>query len=143
MPVLLDEDQKMQLPRMVKLRQNFEAGCIVDVEQAVRQELSQQKIYSLIEPGQSVAVAVGSRGINNVRQLVKTTIDFLNQRGAHPFIVPAMGSHGGATAEGQQEVLAGYGITEETMGVAVKSSMNTEVIGCTDSGIPVHIDKNA
>lgn len=143
MPVLLEEDQKMQLPRMVKVRQKFESGCITDVEQAVRQELSQQKIYSSIEPGQTVAVAVGSRGINSIRQIVKTTIDFLKQRGAEPFIVPAMGSHGGATAEGQQEVLTGYGITEATMGVPIHSSMEVEVIGFTAAGIPVHVDKNA
>ena len=143
MPVLLEEDLKMQLPRMVKVRQNFESSHISDVQQAALQELSQKKICSLIEQGQSVAVAVGSRGIQNIDQIVKTTIEFLKQLGAHPFIVPAMGSHGGATPKGQQEVLAGYGITEETMGVPVRSSMDAEVIGFTDAGIPVHIDKNA
>lgn len=142
MPVLLEEDLKMQLPRMIKVRQNFESSHILDVQRAVLQELSQKKICSLIEPGQSVAVAVGSRGIQNIDQIVKTTIEFLKQLGAHPFIVPAMGSHGGATADGQREVLAGYGITEETMGVPIKSAMEVAVIGSTASGIPVHVDKN-
>lgn len=128
---------------MVKVRQNFESSHILDVQRAVLQELSQKKIRSLINPGQSVAVAVGSRGIQNIDQIVKTTVEFLKQLGAHPFIVPAMGSHGGATAEGQREVLAGYGITEAAMGAPIRASMEVEVIGFTDAGIPVHIDKNA
>jgi len=143
MPVLLEEDLKMQLPRMIKVRQKFEDKQILNVEQAIQLQLEQEKIKSLIKPGQSIAVAVGSRGINNLSIIVKTTINYLKELGASPFIVPAMGSHGGATAEGQREVLHGYGVTEETMGVPIKSSMKVILLGRTQSGIPVHVDKNA
>jgi len=143
MPVLLEEDLKMQLPRMIKVRQKFASEHIMNVEQAIRQELEQEKIKSLVTPGQSVAVAVGSRGINNLSKIVKVTINYLKELGAVPFIVPAMGSHGGATAQGQLAVLHGYGVTEQEMGVPIKSSMEVTLLGSTPKGIPVYVDKNA
>lgn len=143
MPVLLEEDLKMQLPRMIKVRQKFASEHIVNVEQAIRKELEQEKIKKLVTPGKSVAVAVGSRGINNLSKIVKETINYLKELGAVPFIVPAMGSHGGATAQGQLEVLQGYGVTEQEMGVPIKSSMEVDLLGFTSKGIPVYIDKNA
>jgi hypothetical protein len=128
---------------MIRIRQKFDGAYLNYIEKIVRQELEQEKIRTLVNPGQSVAVAVGSRGIDNLSRIVKETINFLKEHGAAPFIVPAMGSHGGATAEGQLEILRGYGVTEETMGVPIKSSMDVTLIGHTPKGIPVYMDKNA
>lgn len=143
MPILLEEDLKMQLPRMIKVRQKFKDEHILNIEQAIRQELKQDKIKSLIKPGQSIAVAVGSRGINHLSKIVKETVNYLKELGAFPFIVPAMGSHGGATADGQLEVLHGYGVTEQAMGVPIKSSMEVVLLGVTPNDIPVYVDKYA
>jgi len=143
MPVLTEEALKMELPKMVRIRQKFDESRIEDIESAVRQELQQDKIRALVKPGQSIAVAVGSRGINNLSRIVKETITYLKELGAVPYIVPAMGSHGGATAEGQLEVLHNYGVTEQAMGVPIKASMDVILLGHTPKGIPVNMDKNA
>jgi len=143
MPILTEDAMKMQLPKMVKIQQKFDKTHIQDIEKAVRQELEQDKVRTLIRPGQTVAVAVGSRGINNLSRIVKATVVYLKELGAAPFIVPAMGSHGGATAEGQLEVLHNYGVTEEAMGVPIKSSMEVTLLGHTPKGIPAYMDKNA
>ena len=90
-----------------------------------------------------IAVAVGSRGITSLLEIVTTTIQWLKARGASPFIIPAMGSHGGATAEGQSQVLGEYGITESRVGVPVLSSMDVVQIGTTPSFLPVYLDKHA
>ena len=104
-----------------------------------------KQLGAVIKPGSRIAVAVGSRGIANIAVITKALTDYLKQTGAEPFIIPAMGSHGGATAEGQAEFLQGYGISEKTIGVPVISSMEVEYIG--DAGhpepFPVYIDKNA
>jgi len=143
MPILTDEALRMVLPKMIKIRQKFDETCINDVETTVRRELEQEKVRALIKPGQSVAIGVGSRGIANLSKVVKVTVDYLRERGAVPFIVPAMGSHGGATAEGQAEVLRSYGITEAAMGVPVKSSMAVTLLGYTPNGVPAYMDTNA
>jgi len=143
MPILTEETLAMNLPRMIKARQKFDTTRIENIEKAVRQELEQPKIQNLIAAGQSVAVAVGSRGINHLSAAVKVTVDYLRERGAAPFIVPAMGSHGGATAAGQAEVLQRYGITADTMGVPIRSAMEVDLIGRTPDGVPVYMDKNA
>ena len=143
MPVLTEEALKMQLPKMIKVRQKFAKEHIQNIEEVVCQELGQEKIRALIKPGQKIALAVGSRGINNLSRIVKETVVFLKGLGAEPFIVPAMGSHGGATAEGQLEVLHGFGIDEKSMGVPIKSSMEVVLLGNTPQGIPAYMDKNA
>lgn len=106
-------------------------------------DLRKQKLSTRITPGMSVAITVGSREITNIDQIAKTIVDYVKDCGGKPFIFPAMGSHGGATAQGQLEVLAGYNVTEETMGCPIKSSMETVHIATTASGLPVHIDKFA
>lgn len=143
MPVLTESALKMQLPKMIKIRQKFTAEEVTDVEATVRRELDQAKIRALIKPGLRIALTAGSRGICNMAQIIKTTGNFLQELGAKPFIVPAMGSHGGATAEGQREVLRDYGITEETMGMPIISSMEVDQIGVTPAGVPVYMDSNA
>lgn len=143
MPVLLEEDKRMELPEMYTVRQQFERKKIEDVEASVRCELCREQIRERIKPGMKVAVAVGSRGIRNLSLIVKTLVDTLKDAGALPFIVSAMGSHGGGTEQGQREVLAGYGITGETMGVPVVTSVEVEKIAETGSGIPVYFDAAA
>ena len=143
MPVLTEDVLQMKLPKMVKVRQNFSGTHIDDVGKAIRLELEQDKIRMLIKPGQSIALAVGSRGINNIAGIVKETVQFFKKCGAKPFIIPAMGSHGGGTAQGQSEVLSNFGITEQTMGVPVISSMDVVLLGHVLDDIPVYIDKHA
>ena len=113
----------MEIPRLIKIRQSFNSEHIKDIEAEVKAQIN--SIGISFKPGASVAVAVGSRGIANIHRIVKAAVETLKDKGAKPFIIPAMGSHGGATAEGQASVLESYGITEETLGVPVKSSMQT------------------
>ncbi len=109
--------------RLTRIRQHFPRPRLEDVRGAVRDEL--QRVASRIQPGEDIALAVGSRGIANIATIVRTTVDFVKAQGASPFIIPAMGSHGGGTAAGQAEVLASYGITAETMGCPIRSSLET------------------
>lgn len=133
----------MKLPKMHRVLQHFDETKLENVEKRVREELNKPEIRALVKPGMRVAMGVGSRGIKNMALIAKTTGEELIKMGAHPFIVPAMGSHGGGTAEGQAAILAGYGITEETMGFPVISSLEVDEVGVTSSGVHVVIDRNA
>ena len=115
--------EEVVLPRMVRVRQLYAKDRIEDIPAHLREELS-QKDYAALVKGKNIAVTVGSRGIPNNAVIVRTICDQLKEWGAEPFIVPAMGSHGGGTAEGNLEVLTGYGITEENIGVPVRASMD-------------------
>lgn len=145
MPVLPESAKKIKLPEMIEVKQLFPDDYISPdmLPDSVKNEINQVRITSRIKAGQSVAVLVGSRGITNIDIIVKQTIDSLKELGAKPFIVPAMGSHGGGVAEAQRKIIEGYDITEEKMGVPIKASMETVVIGYTPSGVQVHMDKNA
>jgi hypothetical protein len=121
-------------PRLVRVRQNFPADEVAGLSAVVRRGVAELAV----RPGSRVAVAVGSRGVSPLRQVVSAILAGLRDAGATPFVVPAMGSHGGGTAEGQRAVLAGYGIVED-----VVSSMETVVLGRTDAGVPVHLDASA
>ena len=135
----------VQIPRMFRARQSFPRPVILpeEIPEVVFQELSQEKFASKVKPGMEIAITAGSRGIANVDIITRAVVDFVKSRGAVPFIVPAMGSHGGATAEGQLEILSGYKITPETMGCEIRSSMETVYLGESESGRPVYMDKNA
>ncbi|WP_417394936.1 lactate racemase domain-containing protein [Gimesia chilikensis] len=133
----------MNLPQAYRIRQHFPATRLKDVGAAVTAALSKLNLGEVIKRGDSVAVPVGSRGIANIALIIKSTVDYLKSLGAEPFIVPAMGSHGGGTAEGQAQVIASYGVTEAAMGVEIRSSMETVIVDQTPHGIPVHFDKNA
>ena len=128
---------------MFRIRQKFDAPRLDDIPLAVRTEIEKLDPAQRIKPGHTVAISVGSRGIANLDRIVKSVVEAMQGLGAAPYIVPAMGSHGGGTAEGQAEVLARYGITEETMGAPVRSSMEVIQIDTTDFGMPVYFDKNA
>lgn len=131
----------MNIPKLIKIRQSFKNEYIADIEGAVKAQIDSLGLQ--LKPGASIAVAVGSRGIANIRLIVKATVDALKERGAHPFIVPAMGSHGSATAEGQKEVLTSYGVTAEYTGVPVISSMQVVELPQGDLKIKVFMDKHA
>src|SRR5256885_16638973 len=122
-------------PRMLVVRQKFPRTPQLDSPAVVRSEF--KKDQSLIKPGAQIAVAVGSRGVSNLQAIVGAVIDSLKAAGAQPFIVPAMGSHGGATPEGQTEILAEYGVTEAAMKTPIRASLQTRQIGTTDAGVPV------
>lgn len=143
MPILPESSKEIILPKLVPVRQLFPNDYIEDIPAVIHNEFQQDNIRSSIIPGKSVAVLVGSRGISNLQAIVKATIDELLALGLKPFIVPAMGSHGGGIAEEQRKIIEGYGVTEEYMGVPIKASMQTIIIGETAGGCPVHIDKFA
>lgn len=130
-------------PRVQKIRQRLWAKVLPDVEGHVVRQVSASGLARRLKPGARVAITGGSRGIANIDRIIAATAKAIRQLGGEPFIVPAMGSHGGATAEGQIEVLASYGVTEERMGCAIRSSMEVVQIGVTESGMPVHLDRHA
>jgi hypothetical protein len=120
---LMKKEKTMINPELFTIRQKFSGTAIRDIEAAVSAEM--QRSLPRLKPGMKIALAVGSRGIADLDRIVRTAVSCLRGAGARPFIVPAMGSHGGATAEGQARVLAGYGITEERAGAPVAPSMET------------------
>lgn len=135
--------EPIPLPPMARIRQKFDDTRIDDIPGHVRRELEKPGTLNRLKPGQRVAVAVGSRGIQNLAKIVKTTLERIKEAGAAPFIVPCMGSHGGATAEGQVEILKQLGITEATMRTPIAASMDVAVVGTLDNGLPVYVDRHA
>ena len=133
----------MLLPKMHRIRQKVDPPVVVDIAMAVSAEIRKLNLAGRVKPSARVAVTGGSRGVANIATILKATCESLKALGAKPFIVPAMGSHGGATAEGQLKVLARYGVTPESMGVPILSSMETVEIGRMSWGFPVLVDKNA
>ncbi len=134
------------LPAFVRVRQNVAPEGyppIEDIEGAVAKAMADLGIDDRFAGGKRIAITAGSRGISNMDRTLRSIAAYVREKGGAPFIVPAMGSHGGATAEGQRELLAHYGITEETMGCPILSSMETEYLGTTDDGVGVYCDKNA
>ncbi len=134
----------MSYPKMIKIKQNFKAPpAITDIGQEVHDQLSKPDLMSAIKPGDSVVLTAGSRGIANMHLILKAAVKELKAIGASPFIIPAMGSHGTATAKGQAEVLEHYKITEEVTGAPIVSSMETVQIGRSRDDVPVYMDRNA
>jgi hypothetical protein len=133
----------VSLPKIALIKQNFKGPVVSDIRTAVAQQLSEVHIQERIKPGMRVAITAGSRGIANIALIIRAAVAELKKLGAAPFIVPTMGSHGGATAEGQVEVLHSLGVTEEFCGAPILSSMEVVQIGETPAGMPVYIDKNA
>ena len=133
------------IPRMFRAGQKFPDKHIEreEISQAIFEAIAKAQVAERVKPGMQIAITAGSRGIRNVDEITRCVVEFVKSRGATPFIVPAMGSHGGATAEGQRELLAGYGITEEAMGCEIRSSMETVYLGQSELDKPVYMDKNA
>ena len=132
-----------KLPNLVLLRQRFDPEAIADVSEALTRELRGSGVLETVKPGMKIAVTGGSRGIASYADLLRTLVVELKRVGARPFVFPAMGSHGGATAEGQLEVLESLGITEAAVGCPVTSSMETLRVADTDDGNPVYADRTA
>jgi hypothetical protein len=128
---------------MLRLRQKFDCPRVDDISGEVERELASLKLAEKVKPGQTVAITVGSRGIANIALITKAIVDHFRAFKAVPFIVPAMGSHGGGTASGQRAIVEDYGVTEDYVGCEIRSSMETVIVDRTPQGIPVHFDKHA
>ncbi len=133
----------MDFPRLYLVRQNFPDRRVADIPATVHQELGAAGIGANLKPGSRVAIGVGSRGIVNISTIVRSVVEYWKSKGMQPFIFPAMGSHGAATAEGQADVLAHYGVHEATVGCPVISSLNVVSLGKTADGIEAFMDRNA
>ncbi|WZO98899.1 lactate racemase domain-containing protein [Isosphaeraceae bacterium EP7] len=133
----------MSFPPLARVRQSAPQPAVADLPGTVRTLILESRLKGRVPAGGSIAVGVGSRGITAIQPIAKATVDTLKGMGYRPFIVAAMGSHGGATPEGQRELLAGYGITPEAMGVDVRTDMETVVLGTNPVGLPIFFDKNA
>ncbi len=132
----------MNLPQICRIRQQFDSTRVSDIREAVLAELRSLS-WDPIRPGSRVAITAGSRGIANIADILKAIVDFFKSFDARPFIFPAMGSHGGATAEGQTAVLAQLGVTESYLQAPILSSMDVRQIGTTNDNVPVFIDGHA
>jgi hypothetical protein len=128
---------------MVTVHQNFPKHILPDIPGSVSQELRDSGFASQVAPGAAIAIGIGSRGIRNINVIARAAVDYWKGQGTRPFIFPAMGSHGAATAEGQAEVLANYGITEAAMGCPVRSSLDVVALTRTPDGIQTYMDRNA
>ncbi len=143
--IVSDLAAEIMLPKMVEVRQRFDSSHIKrqEIDLVVRKEMSRPQFAQQIQPGMTVAITCGSRGVANIDTITKAMVDVVKQRGANPFVFPAMGSHGGATARGQLEILTGYGVTEEKLGCPIRATMDTKIVGNTSDGMPVYVDKFA
>jgi hypothetical protein len=137
------EQPAVEIPFFAPLRQTAPQPVVENVAAEVRRQWTASRFAGRVRRGDRVAVAAGSRGIANLSTIVRATLDFLRDLGAKPFVVAAMGSHGGATAAGQRELLGEYGVSEQALGVPVKTDMETSQIGVNSWGEPVYWDKNA
>src|ERR1700684_2450647 len=133
----------MEFPRLLTVRQNFPDRRIPDVAAEVQRPLRNSAFAPRLKPAARVPIGVGSGGITNIATIARTTAEFWKSQGMHPFIFPAMESHGAATAEGQADVLAHYGIIEATMGCPVRSSLEVISLGRTPEGIEAFLDRHA
>ncbi|TKH05676.1 DUF2088 domain-containing protein [Peribacillus simplex] len=143
MDIISELLREIQLPKMVKVRQKFRTPHIADVAGEVKKAIKEANVLSRINEDDRVAIAVGSRGVADLPTLVRETVAAVKEAGGNPFIVPAMGSHGGATAEGQIDVLLQLGISEESVGASIQSSMEVIKLDELPNGLPVYIDKLA
>jgi len=133
----------MSYPHFFRVRQHFEAPRVEDVPGEVERQLAALRLSQRIKSGQTVAITAGSRGIANIKEIIRGVAQHMLRLGAQPFIVPAMGSHGGGTPEGQTQILHDYGITESYCGCPIKASMETVIVCQTAEGFPVHFDRHA
>lgn len=135
--------KNIPIPKMVAVRQKFDREKIEDIPAAVLKEMDRDDVKAKIRPGMNIAITAGSRGIDNLALVIREVVSFLKAQGAEPFVIPAMGSHGGSTAEGQKAIVTEYGVTEEYVGCPVKATMETVEIGKLDDGRPILINRLA
>ncbi len=130
-------NQSNHFPKMLEIEQSYPPSQKLDFPRLIAEQFAHTGLREKIKPGMKIALGVGSRGITNLKEIVKATLGVLIEAGARPFIVPAMGSHGGATPAGQIEMLASYGVTAESMGVPIEASMEVRKIGTAFDGLDV------
>ncbi len=133
----------MEFPEMALIERSFNSQKVEDIPAAVIRKMATLNLNEKVKKGDTVAITAGSRGITNIDLIIKAIVDFLIGLGARPFIFPAMGSHGGATDQGQVNVLKSFGITEATMGCPIRSNMAVVYLGDARDGYPIYVDKNA
>ena len=133
----------LPLPRVMKVRHNFQVPEVDDVPAAVKRELDRVGLAGRFAPGAKVAITCGSRGISSLPQVAAAIVAEVRRLGGEPFIVPSMGSHGGATAEGQKTILREIGVTEEAVGAPIRATMDVVELGKLARGMPVYMDKYA
>ncbi|MBV8228762.1 MAG: DUF2088 domain-containing protein [Planctomycetaceae bacterium] len=133
----------MSFPPIARVRQSVPQPRVDDVPGTIRRLILESRLRERIKPGGRIALGIGSRGITVLPVATRAAVEALQQMGYRPYIVAAMGSHGGATPEGQRALLADYGITPEAMGVEVRTDMDTVVLGTSPVGLPIYFDKNA
>ncbi|MFZ4659747.1 MAG: DUF2088 domain-containing protein [Caldilineaceae bacterium] len=142
---LLEQIKQLDFPAdlpnsLLSVKQTFHAPDVGDVGAAAKRALKEGGLLARMKPGATVAVGVGSRGIANLPQIVKATIEGLREAGLNPFVLPAMGSHGGATAEGQKTMLAELGVTEKSVNAEIRATMEVKEIGRIPDGPPLFQD---
>jgi nickel-dependent lactate racemase len=128
---------------MIEARQKFEKSFLHNFKKEIRKELEKKCLCDKIKKGQRIAITAGSRGIANIPEILATIVEEVSKEGGEPFLVPSMGSHGGATPEGQIQVLESLGITEDVVGAPILSSMEVDLVGVLSNGVRVFIDRNA
>ena len=133
----------LHFPPIFRVRQKFARPRVADVAQEVHAQLARLELHRRVQPGESVAITAGSRGIANIAAILRAAAEHFRSLGAEPLLVPAMGSHGGGTAEGQIQLLESCGITEASVGCPIRSSMETTIVGHAAEGFPLHIDRTA
>src|SRR5579864_5444301 len=133
----------MIFPPLARVRQSVPQPRVADLAATVRRLIIESRLRERVPAGGTIAVGVGSRGIASIPLIARSTVDTLKQLGYHPFLVAAMGSHGGATSDGQRELLAGYGISRNSMDVEVRTDMETVIVDKSPFGLPIYFDKNA
>lgn len=143
MNVTIEGMDTIRIPKMMKIKQVYDKSKIEDIPAWIAQQMTDNLKDKNAFKGKRICITAGSRGIPHLDVIIKTIVDKLKEWGAEPFIIPAMGSHGGATPEGQKELIAGYGITEEAMGVPIRATMDVVQIGVLADGTPVYCDKIA
>jgi len=135
--------QSVTMPQMVRVRQHFDRPEVEDINLTIRKELDRPEIRKIDLAGKRIVITCGSRGIHKIAEMIRQVVTICKERGAEPVVIPAMGSHGGATAEGQREILHNLGVTEAYCGCPIVSSMEVKKIGKTANGRDVYIDKYA
>jgi len=133
----------VKYPNIFRVRQQFDRPVVDNVEKTVAEQMSQIASTGKLRAGQTVAVTAGSRGVANIHRITRQVVASLKELGAEPFIVPAMGSHGGGTPEGQRRIVESYGMTEEFCGCPIRASMETVVVCQAAEGFEVHFDQLA
>ncbi|MEH7224706.1 lactate racemase domain-containing protein [Bacillus sp. JJ1566] len=143
MEIIKELLRDIEIPRMIKIRQNFHAPEVNNVKEAVHEAIRTAGVLTGVDAGDRVAIAVGSRGVASLPELVRETVHAVKSVGGNPFIVPAMGSHGGATAAGQVDVLEQLGVTEDAIGAPILATMEVVEIGRLPNGLPIYMDYHA